>query len=816
MTQSNGPDPQATLYNILVQERATGYRNAVVIGGLDGFLQRYVGELGPVLEGLPSYASLAPKERARWANRVVKGLRGSDSSERPPRARRAGAPPPVSPQRGRRADKSSPVGTLALDDDVGRLKGVAARTVSRLKRLDIERIADLIFHFPHRHNDYGSVRKISRLSPGDEQTVVVRVVSAEETRSARGRRSTQAVLEDDTGQVRAIWFNNRWLANRLKPGMRLAVSGKATVFRGRFALESPDYEVLDRQQDELVHTGRIVPVYPVTDGLYQRQMRSLVKQAVDRCLPQVEEFLPDVIQRRQRLIPLGDAILNMHYPPTVEDQQAARKRLAFDELFMIQLAVLRQKRAWREEGAGTPLPANPSVLNAFLDALPFTLTDAQTSALGEVLADTGSERPMRRLLQGDVGSGKTVVATAAMAVAVDNGKKAAMMAPTEILAEQHFMTISGLLSGAERNPDGEPVVELHVAGLETPLVLGLLLGSQTKRVKDRVRAMLAEGAIDIAIGTHALIQEGVEIANLALVIVDEQHRFGVLQRASIGDKAQRPHLLAMSATPIPRSLALTVYGDLDISAIDQLPPGRQSIRTRWVESARREGAYDFVRKQVGEGRQAFIVCPLVEESEAVRSRAAVKEHQRLSAHVFPELKLGLLHGRMNLKEKETVMEGFQANDLDILVSTAVVEVGIDVPNATVMLIDGADRFGLAQLHQFRGRVGRGQHQSYCFLLADEPGEDARDRLKLLERVRDGFELAEEDLKIRGPGDYVGTRQSGMPTLRVARITDHDILALARREATTILDEDPALSDPTHQALAARLSAHEKDPIPEAS
>ena len=818
MTRTTEPDPQKTLYNILVQERAAGFGNTVVIGGLDGFLQRYIGELRPLLEGLSSYATLTAAERASWANGVAKGLRSSVSATSVPRAPVAHRRPSA-PRSGRR-DESAPPEPLALEDEVSLLKGVAGRTVSRLKRIEIENIRDLIFHFPHRHNDYGNVRKISQLVSGEEQTVVATVVRAEETGygrgRGRGRKSTQAVLGDETGEVRAIWFNNRWLASRLKPGMRLAVSGKATVFMGRFVFESPDYEVLDAGQDELVHTGRIVPVYAVTDGLYQRQMRSLVKQAVDRCLPQIDEFLPDQVRRRTGLIGLRDAILQMHYPESTEDQRAARRRLAFDELFMIQLAVVRQKRVWREEGAGTPLPARPEALKAFLDALPFTLTDAQSAALDEVLTDTGSDRPMRRLLQGDVGSGKTVVAAAAMVVAVENGNKAALMVPTEILAEQHFMTIYRLLSRADLDPDGEPVVELQAAGLRGPIVLGLLLGSQTKRVKDGVRAKLAQGAIDIVIGTHALIQVGVEIDDLALVIVDEQHRFGVLQRASIGGKGQRPHVLAMSATPIPRSLALTVYGDLDISAIDELPPGRLAVRTRWVESTRRDGAYEFIRKQVGEGRQAFIVCPLVEESEAVQSRAAVKEHERLSAQVFPDLRLGLLHGRMSLKDKELVMERFQANDLDILVATAVVEVGIDIPNASVMLIDGADRFGLSQLHQFRGRVGRGKHQSHCLLLSDAPGEEAQKRLKLLERVRDGFQLAEEDLKMRGPGDYLGTRQSGMPTLRVARLTDHDILGLARREATAILDDDPALSNEGHAALATQLSRHTRGGTPEAS
>jgi ATP-dependent DNA helicase RecG len=440
------------------------------------------------------------------------------------------------------------------------------------------------------------------------------------------------------------------------------------------------------------------------------------------------------------------------------------------------------------------------MLESFFESLPFDLTGAQYRVLEEMFADIRSTKPMRRMLQGDVGSGKTVVAAAAMLAAVQNDLQSALMAPTEILAEQHFLTICNLLSETELEADGKYVATLQVAGMEESVVVALLLGSHRKRIKDDIYAMLAAGAIDVIIGTHALIQNPVEIPNLALVVVDEQHRFGVMQRASLSEKGARPHVLAMSATPIPRSLALTVYGDLDVSVIDEMPPGRESIRTRWVESDRRDAAYGFVRKEVEAGRQAFIVCPLIEESEAIQSRAAVVEHERLSTQVFPDLNLGLLHGRMSLQEKEEVMDRFKTRDVDILVSTPVIEVGIDVPNATVMLIDGADRFGLSQLHQFRGRVGRGEHQSYCLLMADSPGMEARKRLKLLERVRDGFQLAEEDLKLRGPGDYAGTRQSGLPSLKVASIMDQDILALARREAIRLLETDPDLTSEYNTSL----------------
>ena len=391
-----------------------------------------------------------------------------------------------------------------------------------------------------------------------------------------------------------------------------------------------------------------------------------------------------------------------------------------------------------------------------------------------------------------MGSGKTVVAAAALLAAVLDGYQGALMAPTEILAEQHFLTLSGLMGAS---PGGSTVAEGSVPGLSRPVRIGLLLGSLGARVRRNMHEMIAEGEIDLLIGTHALIQGAVDIPRLAVAVVDEQHRFGVMQRAAMREKGERPHLLSMSATPIPRSLALTLYGELDVSTIDQMPPGRPRTRTRWVEPTKRDAAYGFVRKQVEQERQAFIVCPLIEGSEAIQSRAATEEYERLSTHVFPDLRLGLLHGKMALHEKEAVMEDFKTGDLDILVSTPVIEVGIDVPNATVMLVDGADRFGLAQLHQFRGRVNRGTHQSYCLLLADDPGEEARNRLKLVERIDDGFKLADEDLKLRGAGDYLGTRQSGLPSLNVAMITDQDIAALARQEAAAILDADPSLTKP---------------------
>lgn len=784
-----------SLQKILSQEKADGFQDSTVIGGLDRFLQRWAHELEPATGERSSYSILTPPQRERWADEVWARLAEGET----------GAAPAKTPQPRRRAQRRS-APRLSLEDSVARLRGVSKQNMAKLRKLGVQTVGDLVYLFPHRHNDFGNIKSVSELEPGADQTVVVTVWEASATGTGPRRKSTQAVLGDETGNVRAIWFNNPYMARTLRTGAQVVISGRVNAFRGQLVFESPEYELLGGQ-DELVHTGRLVPVYPTTQGLPQRTLRRLVKQALDSCISQVTEFLPESLRHKTGLLGVQNAMAQAHYPDSQADWGAARRRLAFDELFLMQLAVLRRKSRWREAGGGIALDPGSAGLETFLESLPFKLTEAQNRALDQIREDLKTDRPMSRLLQGDVGSGKTVVALAGLLIAVLEGYQGALMAPTEILAEQHFLTFAQLLSGVAEPAAREGVVTVRIGPDGRPATVALLLGSMSKPEKDETTRALAQGEVDIVVGTHALIQSSVEIPRLALVVVDEQHRFGVTQRASLRGKGRTPHLLAMSATPIPRSLALTVYGDLDQSVIDELPPGRQAIRTRWIEPGRREAAYDFVRKQVVEGRQAFIVCPLIEESEAVQSRAAVEEYERLGADVYPELRLGLLHGRMRLREKRETMDMFKRGDLDIMVSTPVVEVGIDIPNATVMLIDGADRFGLAQLHQFRGRVGRGTSQSYCLLLADSPGEEARQRLKIVERVQDGFKLAEEDLRLRGPGDYLGTRQSGLPDLRMAKITDHDILDLARVQATALLEADPLLTRDENAALGERLERY---------
>ena len=812
-------DTAQKLYNILRLERERGFDNAAVIGGLDGFLLESGSELAPIVEGMEGYGALTPEKRSEWANRAVKRMRvqggvafRTDAAARPADVSRSKTPPkptlakPPKPKTPRKPRE--PAKPLALSDSVSRVKGVNRRLQPLLQKIGASTVGDLVNLYPSRHSDYTNVRKVAQLTPGDDQTAILSVWEANQTMLGR-QKSTQAVLGDDTGIVRATWFNQPWLAKTLRRGSQIVLSGKIGVYRGGLVFQNPQHEIVG-EDDDLVHTGRLVPVYPSTQGLHQRTLRNIVRRSLDACLDLVEEYLPDDVLHRAGLIGLRTAVEQMHYPDDFEMQRRARRRLAFDEMFLFQMSVAARRADWKNSAGAVPLDADPDAIDAFLSTLPFDLTTAQTRALADILEDIQSDRAMSRLLQGDVGSGKTVVATAAMLAAARSGTQAALMAPTEILAEQHFLTVCGLLDGPGFQPAGGDIQTLDVAGLDRRLTVALLVGAQRKRVRDDIRAMLSAGLIDIAIGTHALIQRGVDIPNLSLAIVDEQHRFGVNQRSALREKGVRPHVLAMSATPIPRSLAMTMYGDLDVSVIDELPPGRLPVRTRFVENERRDQAYEFVRAQIEFGRQAFVVCPLIDESEAIQTKAAQEEYDRLSTYIYPDKSVRLLHGRMNLLEKEQVMNSVKAGEIDVLVATPVIEVGIDVPNATVMFIDGAERFGLSQLHQLRGRVGRGEHQSHCLLLSESPGADALNRLKLLERISDGFALAEEDLKLRGEGDYLGTRQSGLPPFRVAQITDQDIIALARREAQRITRADPNLSRAEHAPLFRRFAEYAQD------
>jgi len=805
-----------SLRKVFELEQKKGYVDSAVIGGLDRFLHNWAGQ---ALESITSphllsrfhklhladsgYASLTKQQRKVWITGVLDFLAEAESGDR-------GEAEPIKksavsklrvkskPATPKPSSKASGYG---LDSPIVVIKGISSSLAAKFGKLGVKTVRALLYFFPHRHIDYSQIKYISQLSEGEEQTIVANVWQAQETRLG-GRRGTETVVGDETGNVRAVWFNQPYLAKKLLTNTRVVLSGRVRLFKGRHVFESPEWEIVENK--DLIHTARLVPVYPLTQGLRPRQVRKLMKEVIDQWAWQVEDFLPPELRRRNDLLELPQAITQAHYPGDTAAKDRARIRLAFDELFILQLGVMSKRRDWQGSQPGSPFNAETPLLEGFLKALPFELTAAQHRVQGEILADLEKPRPMCRLLQGEVGSGKTVVATAALLVAAANDHQGAFMAPTEILAEQHFATICELLSRVGQE-GGEDYLRSYSGLLSRPFTVALLIGDINQVRKQELQQRIQDGDIDIVIGTHALIQKGVEFHRLGLAVVDEQHRFGVEQRSAIRQKGFSPHMLVMTATPIPRTLALTLYGDLDLSVIDELPPGRQAVKTKWLKPWQRDSAYAFIRRQVAEGRQAFIICPLIEESEAIAAQAAVVEYESLSQEVFSDLRLGLLHGRMSSADKDKVMHRFRSGELDILVSTPVVEVGIDVPNATVMLVESAGRFGLSQLHQFRGRVGRGQEQSYCMLLAENPSEVGRERLDIIERVQDGFELAEEDLRLRGPGEFFGTRQSGLPDLRMASISDVALLELARNEAIRLFEKDPGLEKAEDRLLVKELA-----------
>ncbi len=800
------------LRKILELENKKGYVDSAVIGGLDRFLSRWAGQaIGSVTSPKllnrfrklhlvnSNYASLTKQQRKEWASNVLDFFAEVESGEV-----EKGKEIPIRPVGKSSPKPRQPRVTVepALDFPITTIKGISSNLAAKFNRLGVKTIRDLLYFFPHRHLDYSQMKSVSRLSGGGEETIMANVWQAHQVRLG-GRFGTEAIVGDETGNVRVVWFNQPYLVKKLATNSRIVISGRVSLFAGRHVFESPEWELVEDR--ELIHTGRLVPLYPLTQGLYHRQVRKLMKQVIDQWMWQVEDLLPPELKERCNLLELPQAISQAHYPEDEAAKAQARVRLAFDELFLLQLGALNRKRHWQECQPGSPFSSQTVVIDAFIKSLPFELTAAQQRVLQQLLVDLQKPQPMSRLLQGEVGSGKTVVATVALLMAAANGYQGALMAPTEILAEQHFTTICQLLSRVGHQEEEGKHLHSYSGFLSHPLTVALLIGDISQSRKQELQKRISDGDIDIAIGTHALIQKGAEFRRLGLAVVDEQHRFGVTQRLSLRQKGFNPHVLVMTATPIPRTLALTLYGDLDLMVIDQLPPGRQEVKTRWLKPEQRESAYAFITRQIASGRQAFIICPFIEESEIIQVKAAVVEYQRLSQEIFPELRLGLLHGRLPAAEKEKVMRRFYAGKLDILISTPVVEVGIDVPNATVMLVESADRFGLSQLHQFRGRVGRSQEQSYCMFLAENPSEIGRERLHLLEKIQDGFTLAEEDLRLRGPGEFFGTRQSGLPDLRMAKLSDVALLELARSEAIRLFEKDPTLEKPEHRLLARELA-----------
>lgn len=805
----------------LPAEVKLGFANAAVIGGLDSYMREETRKaLDRIASGeIPAhteftfrrlseiwsqYSEVGIAERHRL---VVESQRllGHLLSGPPPHEEPA--PPPVTPSE---PDASgitvhrAPVrsgtarATPSKGDDYGLqteltyLKGVGPKRAEALGKLGVHTVYDLLYYFPARYEDRRVVKPVAQLEVGAKESLLATVLFPPQTSRVGGRMGgrqvTRVRVGDATGRVDLQWWNQPYREKQFHPGMQLFVFGKVGYFNGMLQIDTPDFEVLG--ENDALQVGRIVPVYPSTEGLFQSALRRSIANALDRFADSIDDPLPEEVRRALKLQPLGWSLRQIHFPEDWSAQEAARYRLVFEELFLLQVALAQKKLLAQTEAIGIRHIVDDEPIKKFVAALPFKLTGAQRRVMNEVRKDLRSGRPMNRLLHGDVGSGKTIVAAYALWTAHITGHQGALLAPTEILAEQHFSVLTRLF---------KPL------GIEVALLEGSLKGKQKKRIQ----ADLNEGRTTIVVGTHALLQEEVEFKKLGVCVVDEQHRFGVMQRAALQNKGQdgaRPDVLVMTATPIPRTMALTVYGDLDVSLLDELPPGRQPIKTVHVKPSQRDKAYKFVLDEVKKGRQAYVVCPLVEESEKLAQlKAATALADRLRNNELNLMRVGLVHGQLSVLDREEEMELFRAGMRDVLVSTTVIEVGVDVPNATVMLIEDAERFGLSQLHQLRGRVGRGQHKSTCVLMSDPKTDESRSRISIMTKTQNGFEIAEHDLQLRGPGEFYGTRQSGMPDFRLANIIrDVDIIQQARDVAFDLVRQDPFLEQPEHQALKRGL------------
>lgn len=661
------------------------------------------------------------------------------------------------------------------------LKGIGEARAKAFSRLGVFTVRDLLFHFPRSLEDRSEIKPISELMDGE--TVCVRAQLAGDVRTyrARGRKSvTQTKVSDGSSIMRVTWFNAPYISKNLQSGGEFTFYGKASYKGNYFEMTNP---VLDTIPGENKKTGRIMPIYPATSGLSQDQIRNAATTALMELEKPLPDILPQSIIREQGFKTLMESLIDIHTPKSFDAFEAARCRFAFEELLVLQLGI-RLMGDERKNFSATPIK-NVKCIQDFAKTLPFELTNAQKRVINQICVDIQKPTPMNRLVQGDVGSGKTMVAAAAMYATANSGYQAVLMAPTEILAIQHYKNLSNLFSAF---------------GMETALLCGGMTAAEKRESKQKIK----DGTAQIIVGTHALISEDTSFRNAALVITDEQHRFGVRQRLALTEKGINAHTLVMTATPIPRTLSLILYGDLDVSVIDELPPGRKPIETYAVGERKRKSAYEFLRQNIKEGRQAYIVCPLIEESEVLTAKAAVEYAENLKTKIFPDLSIEVMHGRLKAAERQDIMSRFASGIVDILVSTTVIEVGVDVPNATVMLIENAERFGLSQLHQLRGRIGRGSHDSYCIMFS-QGGKIADERMKIMCETNDGFKISEKDLELRGPGEFFGIRQHGLPELRIANLaTDMHIVALAKESAEQLLASDPNLQNPENQPLLNRV------------
>jgi len=777
------PSIKEALINLkkpLILEKKLGYTDRAVTKGLSAYMKLWEEK---------SLKELPRKDFANKIKPINNLLKGYSKEERTSRIKKLEIALRLI---GQIEKPSISQETLKLESPVQYIKGVGPKRARLFRRLGVYSAEDLLYYFPRRYEDRSQLKSISQIKLGEVETIKGEVLAREEKKIRPNLSILRIAIGDGTGIVYAVWFNQAYLKDIMPVGTQLVMSGKIERFK-ELQILNPAYEILSGSQDDLLHTGRIVPIYPSTEKFSQRTLRQIVKHVLDDYLPLVIERLPGYLLEKYKLRGIREAISEIHFPTDNSCQDEARRRLVFEEFFYLQLALAIHK-VGRKKPKGIRQPGQGYLVDNFLQGLPFELTAEQKKVINEIKKDMGSKKMMNRLIQGEVGAGKTVIAIVSLLTSVENGFQGAIMAPTEILAEQHYLSLQKFL-------------------ISQGITVSFLIGSMSKKAKEAAREDIKKGTTQIIVGTHALLEEEVVFKKLGLVVIDEQHRFGVLQRAKLKEKGLNPDILVMTATPIPRTLALTVYGDLDISTIEGLPPGRKPINTYWLGPEERRGIYRFVKEQIQLGHQAYIVYPLIKKSEKLDLKAAEEGAAYLKNEIFPDLKVALIHGRIKRQEKEKIMKEFREKKIDILVSTTVIEVGIDISNVTIMVIEEAQRFGLAQLHQLRGRIGRGAFSSYCILISKTKTQISRKRLKVMTETSDGFQIAEEDLGIRGPGEFFGTRQHGLPEFKIGNIvSDLKILEESREAAFKLIKDDPALSLSVHQLLKKKLIQKFKDKL----
>ncbi len=777
-------------------EQDSNYTNISVIGGLDAFIHK-VAESHPKLKPPKGwhYKTLSLPKRKEWLLAAIKMLQFMHHTHR----------------RGH-SHKKDVKNIIHPSEPINKIRYFPNRFKNQLDKVGIKVIKDALLYMPNRYENYTTVSPIRKLYSSSESlvTVVGYITSVSVSQIRSSAAQTRVTVSDDTSALEIVWFNQHYLAKRLQSniGRFITVSGSCIKFRGYLRMINPEYQLYSflKAPQERTNAGGIIPTYPSTEGLPQRTLRNIVRQTVNSSAGLVEDILPKDIQKTNNLLPVAEAIKQVHFPDTLQKADKARERLAFDELIIMQLAVQKRRMNWKNL-KGISLKRGCSTAQQYVRSLDFALTTDQQEALSAIIHDISTDEPMIRLLQGEVGSGKTVIAISAIVAAAASGCVGALLVPTEVLAEQHFISATSQLK-AESIGITDVLMNAVLPESETQIGIGLLTGSLSSQKKRWMHNAISQGKVQMLIGTHALFQESVDIPNLALVVVDEQHRFGVEQRNALTKRQPCPHMLTMSATPIPQTLEMSVFGYLDVSVLKQMPHSRKNVITRWVNSQQgREEAYALIRKQVSIGKQSFVVCPFIEESENVSEvRSALAEYNRLKVDVFPNMQVALLHSKMSIQEKQSVMSNFRKGKISVLVSTSVVEVGVDVHNASVIIIESADRFGLAQLHQLRGRVGRDGQQSWCMLITEN--EHPNPRISALVENNSGFDLSEVDLKIRGPGDYLGTRQSGWPDMKIAKATDIKIIRRASETAKQLIKQDPQLKLAEHKLIEINLKDFE--------